>query len=479
MPPVVALLFCSAFVLFLLCVDRRQAPAAPGSLWIPTIWMMLCSSKPVDLWLAGRSADMAEGSGVDRNILLAFIGVGLVVLSTRRWNFRAVLRANRWLLLLFVYMAVSLIWSDYTFVSFKRYIRQWSMILMALMVATERDPASAFETIVRRTIYVLIPFSILLIKYYPDYGVEYARWTGERMWVGVTTQKNGLGRLCLISALFLVWTFIRRWKRKDPAVKHENITTVLVAAMVLWLFRGPGTAYSATSIISMCMGVGVMLYLLKSHIRGLPPRMPVFAAVAAACILYGVSVPYLGTIGTAAVTSSLGRDSSFTGRTDIWDEVMVFAKQHAFLGVGYGAFWVNKPIHIEVSEAHNGYLDVAVELGYVGVALLAAVFFSFLGLAKEVLRRDFYFGCFGTAFMLVLLLHNITETSFLRTSQMWYTFVFIQICFSTISVSEAYADAAAEAESSDAAGIGQPIVNEPVPRLRSRALAATGLSMAE
>ena len=89
---------------------------------------------------------------------------------------------------------------------------------MALLVLSEQEPWQAMQSLLRRTAYVLIPFSVLLIKYFPDLGVVYSRWTGEILWIGVTLQKNGLGRLCVISIFFLIWTFTRRWHKKEVAV---------------------------------------------------------------------------------------------------------------------------------------------------------------------------------------------------------------------------------------------------------------------
>ena len=121
-------------------------------------------------------------------------------------------KCNRWLVLLISYMLVSILWSDIPFVAFKRWVREFTAVIMALLVLSEPAPRQALESVLRRTVYVLIPFSVLLIKYFPDLGVIYSRWTGEIQWIGVTLQKNGLGRLCLISAFFLVWTLTRRWQ---------------------------------------------------------------------------------------------------------------------------------------------------------------------------------------------------------------------------------------------------------------------------
>ena len=84
------------------------------------------------------------------------------------------------------------------------------------VMLTEDDPAQAVEMLIRRVCYFLIPLSIVLIKYYPQYGRDYSIWTGAKYSVGVTTNRNQLGVQCLIGGLFFFWDFARRWSdRKE------------------------------------------------------------------------------------------------------------------------------------------------------------------------------------------------------------------------------------------------------------------------
>src|SRR5439155_1194762 len=110
-------------------------------------------------------------------------------------------------------------------------------------------PREAMIAIFRRTAYVLIPFSLVLIKYYPFYGRIYTRWSGGEMWVGAALEKNGLGRLCMIAAFFLVWILVRRWKGRDrPVARYQTAIEVFLLLMTLYLLKGSENAYSATSI---------------------------------------------------------------------------------------------------------------------------------------------------------------------------------------------------------------------------------------
>src|SRR3989304_5890046 len=199
MPPQLALIICIIFVLWLLHLERKQAPNVSRVLWIPTIWMLSIASKPFGVWFMSAGADAEAGSPLDRAFLSVILCLGLLILASRKFSWSRAIKENSWLMLLVSYLLVSILWSDIPFISFKRWIREVVAVVMAFIVMTERNPRQALESILRRTVYVLIPFSLVLINYYSAYGRVYGRWSGELMWGGVTTQKNGLGRLCLIS----------------------------------------------------------------------------------------------------------------------------------------------------------------------------------------------------------------------------------------------------------------------------------------
>src|SRR6266496_2926134 len=191
MPPALVLLACTCFVLFLLRFDLNQQPKVSRALWIPTIWMVICGSKPLSIWF-GFGYD-ESGSALDRVVLSGLLLAGWFILVRRRLDWSSAFKDNVWLMLLLFYMLMSILWSETPGVSFKRWFRELGSIIMALLVLTERSPRQAVESLLRRTVYILIPFSLLLIKYFPNLGVAYGRWSGEQMWVGVTLQKNGLG----------------------------------------------------------------------------------------------------------------------------------------------------------------------------------------------------------------------------------------------------------------------------------------------
>jgi hypothetical protein len=132
----------------------------------------------------------------------------------------------------------------------------------------------------------------------------------------------------------------------------------------------------------------------------------------------------------------LGRDSTFTGRTDIWAELVPVVKQGPILGCGFGGYWTpeTRAIHI-VGQAHNGYLEVLMELGFVGLVLVSMFMLSCARKAAMVLAQDFDWASFCIGCVLMVLLHNSTEASINSfTNYLTAIILFVGICIPTGAV---------------------------------------------
>jgi exopolysaccharide production protein ExoQ len=431
MPPSDALILCTLFVLIIFRLSGDKIPGASPAVWIPTIWILYCASRPIAAWFGEGDQQVQEGSAVDRDLLCILIFIGWWILKRRNLNWGKVMRDNRWLVLLCGYMAISIAWSDYSFVSFKRWCRFCATPMMGLIVITEASPLAAVEQIFRRTAYLLLPISVLLVKYYPDLGVQYNIWTGERMWVGVTTQKNSLGRLCLISAFFLARELIRAWpQRRQAEVKWRMRTDMVVILIAAYLLSNRHGAYSATSIAALFAGLAMYLGLLWTGKRQWKIGVRALKIIVGLAICFGIIIPVAGGSEAFSLVAVLGRDATFTGRTEIWQAVLPAALRNPVLGCGYGSFWINPPISynlsLMVNEAHNGYLDVFTELGIVGLVLFLGFLISSFRTAWRALDIDFEWAAFALCFLLVIVIHNITESSFLRpTNHMGATLFFL------------------------------------------------------
>jgi exopolysaccharide production protein ExoQ len=434
MSSALALLLCSAFVFYLLKYDRRQSNKVSGALWVPTIWIFSIATKSLASWFGAGGEDIESGSPLDRIFVSGLLCLGLFIFARRKVAWLPVIKKNTWLALLIAYMLISILWSDIPFISFKRWTRELTAIVMALVVLTESAPRQAMESLFRRTVYILIPFSILLIKYFPQYGIEYG-WSGEVAWAGVTLQKNGLGRLCLISAFFLVWTLFRRWKGREIGVpKLQTLAEVILLVLTVWLLKGPSSwAASATGFVALSTGLATFASLLWMKKHRIDLGVKGWMTITACIIALGIIQPLIGGSTVGGFASSLGRNETLTGRTDIWALLLPAVMRNPILGTGFGGFWTSMTTaKIGVNEAHNGYLGVCLGLGVFGLLLTIFFLLSFCRNAARALAHDFDWASLCICFLLMAAVHNISESSFDSfTKHMMAILLFLAVTFPT------------------------------------------------
>jgi O-antigen ligase len=430
MPPSLALFLGTLYVLFLLRLDRKEASTVSLLSWIPTLWILIISSKGVGTWFGVEAEE--DGSLWDRVVLSGMICTGVFMLVARKVKVMNAIRENVWLFILIAYMLVSILWSDIPYISFKRWVREFGSVVMALVLLTEPDPRLAVESVLRRSAYILVPMSLILIKYYPHYGVDYGKWFGDISWIGVCVVKNGLGRLCLISSFFIIWTLIVRWWRgKSPRNRFQTAADVSVLLIALFLLKGPPGAYPATAIGALLIGCGGFMALLMMEKWRIHVGVNLVTVMLAGLIVLGTVTPFVGGATVGGLSSVFGRNENLTGRTDIWARLLPLYEKSPFEGYGFGSFWtpaMENAIY-GVREAHNGYLEVCLGIGLIGLVLTAMFLLSFSRRAQKSLARDYDWGGLCLCFLVIALLHNITESSIDSFGrQLMAVLLFLSVC---------------------------------------------------
>ena len=122
--------------------------------------------------------------------------------------------------------------------------------------------------------------------------------------------------------------------------------------------------------------------------------------------------------GLSVTTGMLGRDETLTGRTDVWHAAIGLGT-NPVIGDGYSSFWLGQRMERmwemfswHPTEVHDGYLDIYLDLGIIGLIILAALLSSSLVSAIKMVRSDFEQGVLRLAVVTVAILYNITESSF-------------------------------------------------------------------
>lgn len=398
-----------------------------AALWLPTVWFSLACSRTVAQWLQvgpPESIDQyLEGNPVDRAVYTALLLVGIVVLLNRRTQVGMILRANWPILGFFLYCAVSFLWSDYPSVAFKRWIKALGDLVMVLIVLSDREQLAAIRRLLARTAYTAIPLSILLIKYYPALGTMYSPWGGRVVYMGVTVNKNALGAICVCFGLGSLWRFITAYQgRSSPRRTQALAAHGVVLIMVVWLLS---ITHSMTASFSFLMA-GTLLITTNS--RAVIRRPLVVHALGAAMLVISASVLFLGV--SPNTLKVIGKDPTLTDRTELWT-VLLSLVRNPWFGTGFDSFWLGPRLQKIWSvywwapnEAHNGYIEVFLNLGWIGVALLAVVLVCGYRSVFTGWQRNAQLGSLRIAYFMVGLVFNFTEAAFFKMlAPVWIFFL--------------------------------------------------------
>ncbi len=440
MPPFLALLLWFFLLLGLLLFDPAKDSKPSLALWVPLIWMFIIGSRLPSQWLGGQlgnaSQALEEGNPLDRSIFafLIFVAFGILISRSFKWGDFV---GRNFVLVAFLFFALmSVLWSDFPFVAFKRWFRDFGDYLAILVVLSDPHPMEAIRTVLRRLFYLLVPLSILLVKFYPQYGKQYQIWTGASTWVGATTSKNMLGVVCLVSGIYFFWDTVTRWSdRKERKTKRILILNAVFMGMTLWLLH---LADSATSRVCLLLGC---LVIAAAHTR-MVKRHPGILKTLIPASLCGYMLLQFGFGINGELAAMVGRNSNLTGRTDLW-KLLLSMHTNPLLGTGYESFWLGSRLEwvwhnfAVVNEAHNGYLEVYLNLGLIGLFLLVIFLIaSYRNICRKQVSRD-RLASLSLALWTVLLFYNVTEAAF-RTSQLiWTTFLLVAVAVHKRAESEA------------------------------------------
>jgi O-antigen ligase len=363
-----------------------------------------------------------EGSPIDAIIIGLVMAAGVVVLSRRSRQVGRFLKGNLPLLLFFAYCGLSTLWSDYPFIALKRWVKSFGDLVMVLVVLTEPKPLDALRRLFSRSGFVLLSLSVLFMKYYPNIGRGISE-SGSMTMAGVSSNKNSLGVICLVWSLVSLSSFLGVYKcRTTPhRVRHLAAHGILLATAI-WILI---TCDSMTSLSCLLMAGAVMVMATRPYFVKHPNAVH---ALVGGCMALSLFALFLDSSGV--LVHAVGRETNLTGRTDIWKAVLSM-HTNPLVGSGFESFWMGnrlERIHIltnirGLQEAHNGYLEVYLQLGWAGLTLLAGVIVTGYRNAFAVFRRDPHAGRLRLAFFTAGVIYSLTEAGFRMMSPIWLAFL--------------------------------------------------------
>jgi exopolysaccharide production protein ExoQ len=333
-------------------------------------WLFLATGAIIPL-LINPDYDLTEEErGLARLLTVMpciFIGAPLIV--TRARAVITLLLRNPALPLILLWVWCSVLWSVAPDVSMRRALSLTVFSLLACYLVVRHD----LDWILRRLAWlylVLLLISLLFILLLPslsymDNGVialGAAHGPDANGVRGIFTHKNGMGKFLVELAILL-----------PPVIRKRLIHPVLGLAGLLIGLALLVPVNSATAIILVSLVLAIQAAIGLWRLSAPFAAMVTAFGVATVCLLIPPVLINLGVI-----LELLGRDTTLTGRTDIWLHVWQWIQQRPLVGYGYAAFfeaeetssYVAAVWNWGVSSAHNGYLELLLTIGVVGLALV-------------------------------------------------------------------------------------------------------------
>jgi exopolysaccharide production protein ExoQ len=422
-----------SFALSLVCLrqEARQRVGISLAIWLPTLWMMRVSSRAFGYWLPDDLASLG-----DPIILSALTIMGLAVLAQRTNLLGLLFQQNRAFLLFLIFMSFSVFWADDILEALKRWFRVVGDVTMALIVLTEVNPFASILCVIRRALFFLIPLSLVFSLYFPDIGL------GEGgSWTGVTVDKNWLGLLSFVATAFLLWNWAMRKRKPELAVDIRlagvpfEIPYLALSLYLLW--GGAAGSRSSTAIVLLALAVG--LFYLMDYVKKGKIKIGSLAAVFIIAMLFFQVLPSLTghrSLKDHFIEQVLHKDVNLTDRAEFWPLLLKKGMAHPWVGSGFDSFFTPQmqdqieaelainETYFKPNQAHNGYIQVFLNLGVAGVLLLGLTIYAAFKGINRLLSEDFEFGRFRLILLICTLVSNYTEATFARPTEfVWFIFL--------------------------------------------------------
>jgi exopolysaccharide production protein ExoQ len=360
---------------------------------------------------AALATDALAPNPVTRVLKLGLIIFGGLVVLAHVGEARALLRRLNTFFLAFLVLALtSITWSADPDATLARYVSYIAIVLAGFAFCLAGWHRKRLQNVVRPVLTLLLLGSLIYILMEPMYALDF----DGAGYHGLAEQKNPFGELCAFGTLF----WMHAWIAGDAKL-WKAVSGAALGWTCLCLSK------SATSILGTVFASCLLLMLLRSSplIRRYTPYLvTLFGCLVVAYALAILQlVPGLATVLLEPITAITGKDMTFSNRAMIWDIIKEHAQLHPLLGTGYGAYWTGavptSPSYVFLSrmyfwpsEAHNGYLDVVNDLGFVGLIILLGYLMIYVKQSLQLFRVDRSQGALYLALFFEQAMNNLSES---------------------------------------------------------------------
>lgn len=299
-------------------------------------------------------------------IMIMLCVTGYLVL--RRDRLPKLLACTWPVLLLPILALLSAIWS----VDPPLTIKSGILYLLTIFVATIFGGGIKHRDFMAAIFFAFLVFAILSLLFGNSL-------TGARAFQGLLASKNEMGEVAGVLVIASTCAFAEGISRGKFLQIIFSVLGLLVGATELW-FSQATTATIATVTATFCAA----LWLVSIRL-GAQTRTTVFISTILTSILVFIIFKYWGSVIFDMVLENTGKDTTLTGRTDLWRVADRLIAERPWLGMGYNTFW--RPGNLEAEALwrafgiegrsgfnfHNTYREITVALGFVGFTIYLIV----------------------------------------------------------------------------------------------------------
>jgi len=387
------------------------------SFWSCVVVLLIYSQGWVMLF-TGPQGDPGN-SDMIRNLTTPAYAISLVLAFTAGWRtLRAIVCSPLlWALLGLVFL--SMLWSVDPSTTVRRAIAVLLTSIAGLVIASRYD-WPRLTAVVAATFAILAVASFIAGAFVPSYGRMTTLFPGA--WQGLWNEKNALGDRMTMGFLVLVAAAILNPRQRRMWLGFAGLALFLVIMST-----------SKTSLVALSLGMMAVgfIYVVR--------RGPAYAVAATfiavtALVLLGFAIVY----DTEVFFKLLGKDATLTGRTAIWGAVLHEIYLRPWTGYGYGAVWSDDSVWSTLAwikhiakfrpyHSHESWLNIWLDLGYVGLGLWAAYYVETWSRAILAAYRN-PGAYFALPILVVYSLVALTETiALVYNDFVWVLFVLIAV----------------------------------------------------
>jgi O-antigen ligase len=335
-------------------------------LFLVTFLMIWVTARPFPDLSNTKAFESAAGGNPLGQVLVVLLTGALAVFAYTHRTRLVVKAVTPILVFTFLWFACSAAFSLYPALAARRVVLAVFVIFQAAVFLLLPQDRTHFARLLAAGSLVVLFLCYAGVVFAPEHSVHQASDIAEPQlagnWRGFFAHKNGAGAGMGLLIIIGIYVF-----RASSMVLGSLIVALAAVFLVFTESKSPLT------LLPLAFIVGVVFVRL---------RRPAAKAIIAASVPAVIGVLTIGSVEFDAIHALVGKllsDPTFTGRNDIWEFTLAHIAQRPIVGFGYQAFWrtselVNNWTWLEswgyrASDAHNGYLDIAVTTGLVGLVL--------------------------------------------------------------------------------------------------------------